>query len=567
MRPNPESLKSPLAGVAAGALAVTVVTAAIAVLDDAIPVLSLGVLYVFAVLPIALFWGTAYAVLVAVASMLAFNFFLLPPVYSLTLADRSNWFALLVYVVTAIVVGSLASRARGQRAEAEQRELEASLLADIAVEVLRGTRLDDELERIEQRTATVLGVSSVRIALGGRVSERTGEAPHALAVDGREIGTIYTSENEEPALAIQRRLLPALASLLAVTQERERLSNEAVETEALRRSDTIKTAVIQTVSHDLRTPLATIEQALDGLQSGELALSDEDRVELLETIRAEHMRLKRLVENLLDLSRLQAGAADASPELWTAGELLAQAIDELPDPQRVVVSARPDVPPVQVDATQVQRALVNVLENAIRLSPPAEPVHVRVNATRKELLIRVTDRGPGIPEEEYEHIFEPFYRVAGQPDREARGSAWRSPAASPRRTADGSGSSRERARARRSCLPCPWSSCRPRSCNDVSGERILVVDDEPQFLRALADQPPRSRLRRRDGNDGPGGARRGRPASARGDHSRPPAARRARHRRLSRAARVDATRRSSSSRRSATRPRRSRRSTQARTTT
>ena len=175
------------------------------------------------------------------------------------------------------------------------------------------------------------------------------------------------------------------------------------------------------MSHDLRTPLATIEQALDGLQSGELALSDEDRVELLETIRAEHTRLKRLVENLLDLSRLQAGAAEASPELWTADELLAQAVDELADPERVVVSARPDLPPVQVDATQIQRALVNVLENAIRLSPPDEPVHVRVNATRKELLIRVTDRGPGIPEEEYEHIFEPFYRVPGQPDQRGAG--------------------------------------------------------------------------------------------------------------------------------------------------
>ncbi len=421
MRLDRESLKSPLAGITAGALAVTVVTAAIALLDDFIPVLSLGVLYVFAVLPIALFWGVGYAVLVGVASMLAFNFFLLPPVYSLTLADRSNWFALLVYVVTAIVVGTLASRARGQRAEAEQRELEASLLADIAVELLRGTRLDDELERIEQRTATVLGVSSVRIALGGRVSERTGEAPHPLSVDGREIGTIYTSESEEPALLIQRRFLPALASLLAVTQERERLASDAFEAEALRRSDTIKTAVIQAVSHDLRTPLATIEQALDGLQSGELALSDEDRINLLETIRVEHTRLKRLVENLLDLSRLQAGAAVASPELWTADELLAQAVDEVADPARVVVDARPDLPPVQVDATQIQRALVNVLENAIRLSPPDEPVHVRVNATRKELLIRVTDRGPGIPEEEYEHIFEPFYRVPGQPDQRGAG--------------------------------------------------------------------------------------------------------------------------------------------------
>ena len=412
---------SPLAGVGAGALAVTVVTAAIALLDNFIPVLSLGVLYVFAVLPIALFWGTAYAVLAALASMLAFNFFFLPPIHAFTLADRSNWFALLVYVVTAVVVGSLAARARGQRAEAEQRELESSLLADIAAELLRGTRLDDELQRIEQRTATVLGVSSVRIALSGRVSERTGEAPHPLAVDGREIGTIYTAESEEPPLAVQRRFLPALASLLAVTQERERLAEAAVEAEALRRSDTIKTAVIQAVSHDLRTPLATIEQALDGLQSGELALSDQDRVELLETIRVEHMRLKRLVENLLDLSRLQAGAAEASPELWTADELIAQAIDELGEPERVVVSARPDLPPAQVDAAQVQRALVNVLENAIRLSPPDEQVHVRVNATRKELLIRVTDRGPGVPEHEYERVFEPFHRVAGQPDQRGAG--------------------------------------------------------------------------------------------------------------------------------------------------
>ncbi len=410
-----------MAGVAAGAFAVIAVTAAIAILDDFIPVLSLGVLYVFAVLPIALIWGTVHAVLVAIASMLAFNFFFLPPVHTFTLADRSNWFALAVYVVTAIVVGSLASHARGRRADAEQRELESSLLADIAVELLRGTRLDDELERIEQRTAIVLGVSSVRITLGGAVSERAGEAPHPLSVDGREIGTLYTPEREEAPLPVQRRLLPALASLLAVTQERERLSGTALEAEALRRSDTIKTAVIQAVSHDLRTPLATIEQALGGLQSGELDLTEDDRSELLETIRAEHSRLKRLVENLLDLSRLQAGAAASSPQLWTADELLAQAVGELGESERVIVSARSDLPPVSVDAVQVQRALVNVLENALRLSPPGEPVHVRVSATRKELLIRVTDHGPGVPEIEQEHIFEPFHRIPGQPDQRGAG--------------------------------------------------------------------------------------------------------------------------------------------------
>jgi two-component system sensor histidine kinase KdpD len=179
--------------------------------------------------------------------------------------------------------------------------------------------------------------------------------------------------------------------------------------------------VIQTVSHDLRTPLATIEQALDGLESGQLELTDEDRRELLETIRVEHTRLKRLVENLLDLSRLQAGAAEPSPALWTADELVAQALDELGDSERVVVSARSDLPVVNVDAIQIQRVLVNLLENALRLSPPDEPVHVRVGATRKELLIRVTDRGPGVPEEDQELIFQPFHRVGSRGDERGAG--------------------------------------------------------------------------------------------------------------------------------------------------
>ena len=335
------ALTHPLAGIAAGAVAVAVVTGAVALLDEVVPVLSLGVLYVFAVLPIAVFWGTIVAIPVAVASMLAFNFFFLPPVYTLTLADRSNWLALAVYVVTAVVVGSLASRYRSRGEEAEQREREAALLADIATELLGGTGLEQELGRIEERAAAVLGVSSVRIVLGDHGRSPAHEAPYVLTVDGRPVGALFTPETEEPALATRRRLLPALASLLAVAHEREKLTREALEAETLRRSDTIKTAVIQAVSHDLRTPLATIEQALDGLESGELALTDDDRAALLETIRAEHLRLKRLVENLLDLSRLQARAAETRPELWTAEELVAQAVDELGGQERVTVTAPP----------------------------------------------------------------------------------------------------------------------------------------------------------------------------------------------------------------------------------
>ncbi len=416
MRAGSKTTRDWLVGIAAGAAAVTVVTLAIEVLDDAVPVLSLGVLYIFAVLPIAVFWGSVLAVPVAVASMLAFNFFFLPPLYTFTLADRSNWLALAVYVVTAIVVGSLASRYRRRGDEAEQREREAALLADIAADLLRGAELGAGLAVIQERTATVLGVSKVRIALGEHPRASSHESPHPLTVEGRAIGVLFTPEQEEPVLGTQRRLLPALAALLGVALEREALARDADEAETLRRSDTVKTAVIQAVSHDLRTPLATIEQALDGLQSDELELTDDDRVALLETIRAEHVRLKRLVENLLDLSRLQAGASAARPELWAVEELVAQALDELGREDRVLVSAPTDLPPVRVDATQIQRALANVLDNALRLSPPDESVTVRITATRKEVLIRVTDRGPGIPEAEWERIFAPFHRVAGRSD-------------------------------------------------------------------------------------------------------------------------------------------------------
>jgi two-component system sensor histidine kinase KdpD len=414
-------LQGPIAGVTAGIAAVALVTGAITIFDNFVPVLSLGALYVFAVVPVAVVWGTAYAVPVAVGSMLAFNFFFLPPLHTFTLSDERNWFALVVYLTTAVVVGELASRARRGRDEALQREREAALLADIATELLRGTQLEGELEGIAARTARVLGVTSARIALGDPLRPSAHEAPFRLAVDGRSVGTLFTPEREEPAHDIRVRLLPALASLLAVARERERLAREAFEAEALRRSDSIKTAIIQAVSHDLRTPLATIEQALDGLQSGFLALSDDDRRELLETIRIEHERLKRLVENLLDLSRLQAGAARATPEPWTGEELVASALGELGSPDRVLVSTREDLPLVSVDPVQMQRVLVNLLENALDLSPVEDSVHVRVTATRKELLIRVTDRGPGVPDDERELIFEPFHRISGRSARPGAG--------------------------------------------------------------------------------------------------------------------------------------------------
>jgi two-component system sensor histidine kinase KdpD len=399
-----------LTAVGGSVAAVAAVTLAVELFKTFVPVLSLGVLYVFAVVAVAALWGVRYAIPVSIASMFAFNWFHLPPVHTFTLEDGSNWFALAAYVAVALTVSVLADRVRRRAAEAEQREREAALLADVASDLLAGRELANELPAISSRVAEVLGVSRARIEFG-RHAPPAGEAPHPLESERRLVGTLYLPQEEAPSLAGRAAFLTGLASLLAVAQDRERLEQEAVEAEALRRSDTVKTAVLRAVSHDLRSPLTAIRAAAEGLRSEELSLDEFDRTELVETIRLEAERLDRLVSNLLDLSRLQGDAAAPVAELWAVEELVAQALDEVRGSDRIDVVFTHEVPPVQVDATQVKHALANLLDNALRFSPPAARVQVRVTSTRKEAIVRVVDQGPGVPEAELERIFEPFHRV------------------------------------------------------------------------------------------------------------------------------------------------------------
>jgi two-component system, OmpR family, sensor histidine kinase KdpD len=389
---------------AASLAAVAVVTGAIELLKPYVPVLSLGALYVFAVLPVAVAFGLVYAVPVAVGSMLAFNFFFLPPLYTLTISDSRNWFALAVFLVIAVVVSELAARSR-------RRADESALLAQVATSLLERGDVSLELDAIAAEAARVLRVRSTRIELGAGGAARDGEAAEPLIASGRRVGTIFVPADAR-LVGARRRLIAALTSLLAVAIDRERLALEAYEAEALRRRDAVKTAVIQAVSHDLRTPLATMETALGSLRSGSLALTEQDRDELLEAIDVELERLKRLVENLLDLSRLQAGAAEPTPELWTPEQLLADALDEVESAERVEVALGDDLPLVRVDGAQIQRVLVNLLENALKFSTPGTAIQIRAKPARDEVVLRVTNRGPGIPQAELGRIFEPFQRAA-----------------------------------------------------------------------------------------------------------------------------------------------------------
>jgi len=399
------------AGAVASVSAVAAVTGVIFAIRPVAPVLSLGVLYVFAVLPVAVAFGLAYALPVSIASMLVFNWFFLPPQHTFALRDSQNWVVLAVYLVTAVVVSELAARARRRAAEAEQRAREATLLGDVARRLLESDHVQHELRSISARVADVLGASRGTIELESRRRPEAGESAHDLAVGDRHVGRLFLDLQARPQSHAAERLLAGLASLFAVATDRERLGRKAVEAEALRRSDAVKTALLRTVSHDLRSPLTAIRAAADGLEDPSFELGEADRAALLATVQTETKRLDRLVGNLLDLSRLETGAARPRRELWTLDGLVGRALDELgPDAARVSVELPADLPPVRVDATQIERILVNLLENALRFSSSADPVRLVSSAEGDRVLTRIVDRGPGLSAGELERIFEPFER-------------------------------------------------------------------------------------------------------------------------------------------------------------
>jgi two-component system, OmpR family, sensor histidine kinase KdpD len=402
--------------------AVALVSGAIFVLEPVAPVLSLGVLYLFAVLPVAAIWGLRFAVPVSIVSMLAFNFLFLPPKHTFRLADSENWVALAVYLVTAVTVSALAARARRRATEAEQRRREATLAAEVSAILLESREVEPRLSEISARVAELLGASRVRIELDEPRTPDGDWAAFELLAGTRVVGRLQIDTAATVDREVTSRVCSMLGTLLATALDREQLAREARETEArrrseasdaemLRRSDAAKTAVLRSVSHDLRSPITAITAASEILDGADRTLSAADRAELVASIRQQARRLDRLVSNLLELSRLEAGAAHPELELWTIDGLIARALEAIgPDSDRVETLLPTDLPLVEVDPTQIERALVNLVENALKFSPPAALIRVDAEAAGGEIVVRVVDQGPGVPAREYERIFEPFVR-------------------------------------------------------------------------------------------------------------------------------------------------------------
>ena len=520
-------------GLLAAVASVAAITLAIYGLRELVPVVSTGVVYMLAVLLVSSGWGLWLGLVTGLLSAATFNFFHIPPTGEFTIADGENWVALAVFLVAAAVTSTLADAARSRAADAERDRAEADLTAEMARLLLGGESLEGSLNTVGQRIAQTFGLQSVAVEPSWvGAGERQRALP--LVVEGSRVGTILIPADTGDAVlhALEDRVVPALETLLAAARSRDELEAQVIETKALRRANVVKTTLLRSVSHDLRSPLTAIATAAGGLESE--TISDEQRRELASVITEETARLERLIRNLLDLSRLQAGGAEPRTD-WALARRAGARRGRLG--RRTARHLRPRPRPRPAAAPRGRRAArARARERARELRP------LRGRRARDGPRPRDRPRTSccGSP------TTGPAFRArtwSGSSSRStasttataAPGSGSRSRAGSSRRTAAASAPSRCRARARASSSSSGPRWRRPGRRAGGRGERASpgarLRRRAPDPARAAGD-PARRRLRGGDGRDRAGGARQcGGRARGRGD-PRPGASRRQRGRRV-----------------------------------
>lgn len=444
---------------------VAAMTVLIGLLLSFAPIANVSMLYLVVVLAAATRLGRGPAVAASVGSFLAYNWFFVEPVHRLTVADPNEWLSLGLLLVSAIITSQLAANERLRAEQATRREREAVLVFD-TLRLIGGASVDDGLRTAADRIRAELGVTTVAIELHlatGKHAATSGETisvpmitellssgraptsaaeggparwirmvpPNAAAVPAaakwrryevpiqsgpRRIGEIsLVREAARPFSEYEGRLLALLATQLASLVEREELREAWTRAEALRGADELKTSLLNAVSHDLKSPLSSIIASAGSLRQTDVKWTDAERADFLEAIEQQAERLSRIVGNLLDLSRVEAGAMRPDKQLHDVGSLIDDVLERLrPATQHhdVRVDVADDLPPVMLDEVQIDQVLSNLVENAAKYAPPGTEIGIRVHRDEASLVVEVSDRGPGIPSEELTRLFTPFHRVA-----------------------------------------------------------------------------------------------------------------------------------------------------------
>ncbi|OON80508.1 sensor histidine kinase [Streptomyces tsukubensis] len=406
-----------LVGVAGPALLALILTG----IDDGPGLANDVLLFLSLTVGAALLGGLLPSLASAAAGSLLLNFYFTPPTRTLTVSDPANIVAIVVFFAVALSVASVVDLAARRTHQAARLRAESEILSFLAGSVLRGeTTLDALLERVRETFAMD---SVALLERAGDMEPWTcagsvGPAPLARP----EEADVDMPVGDHMALALSGRVLPAedrrvlsaFAAQAAVVLDRQRLKSEADQARTLAEGNRIRTALLAAVSHDLRTPLAAIKAAVSSLRSDDVAWSEEDRAELLEGIEHGSDRLDHLVGNLLDMSRLQTGTVTPLIREIDLDEVVPMALGGVPEAE-VVLDVPESLPMVAVDPGLLERAVANVVENAVKYSPPGQHVLVAASALGERVEVRVVDRGPGVPDEAKDRIFAPFQRYGDAP--------------------------------------------------------------------------------------------------------------------------------------------------------
>jgi two-component system, OmpR family, sensor histidine kinase KdpD len=418
-------LPRPVRAVLAGFVPAGIVTLA-ALLPAEIPTTTAALSYVLAVVVSAAAGGFVAGLVASVCSFLALNFFFTPPLHTFAVEETADLVALAVFLAVSATVGTMLSRVLEQRARAERREREARLLHHLGTRLRSGVPTEEVLRSLAGSVRDLFDLARCEIdselAETNIVAERPGghseggrEEIIPIAVQDRELGRIVAVPNGvHPVLTSEERgVIQTLATQIALAIDGVRLGFEAEEARLEAETNRLRAALFSSVTHDLRTPLASITASVSSLLEDGSPLKGADRRELLETIDEEAGRLNRVIGNLMDLSRMRAGAVTPSKAPTAVDELIEGVIarsGSLLKDHPIRLMLRENLPEIPLDLVQIDQAMTNVLENAARFTPAGREITVAAARWRDGVQIRITDRGPGIPKEEREHVFEPFVR-------------------------------------------------------------------------------------------------------------------------------------------------------------
>src|SRR5215211_3554879 len=404
-----------------------VITAPLLAFRGEVSKITVVLAYLLVVTAAAAAGGLGPGITAAGLGFLCFDVLFLQPYHHILVDDPQDWLSLGVYLLVAVVVSLLVGTSERRRDQAERRERETRMLFDLSSSLVASGSLEDTLRGVVQTVRSLFDLAGCAIVLAGgddglRLAAADGQPPGdhdervPMRSGGQVVGALVVVAGPgSPGLGqAERRVLATFANQAALAVERARQEEQRNRALALQETDRLRTALLNSVSHDLRTPLASIKASASSLLDREVRWSDAERDEFLATINSETDRLTRLVHNLLDMSRIEAGALDP--------RLVETSLAELAGPparraraasgQRVTVEVPEELPPVLADPVRIDQVLTNLLDNA-RSYAPGSPVEVVAHQTGDTVELRVVDHGPGIPGPERDRVFDQFYRVEG----------------------------------------------------------------------------------------------------------------------------------------------------------